>query len=78
MYPPISQSQRELLARLVSQQRVSVETLREAGVAEMSRPELARWLDENVLGNQADSKAHDVIDQLFEEVDAREPQPQFA
>jgi hypothetical protein len=67
--PPITQSQRELLARLVGQGRVTVDQLSEAGVPSMSRPELARWLDENVLGNQADAKAHDAIDELFDGAD---------
>jgi hypothetical protein len=65
--PPISQSQRELLARLVAQSRVTVEQLRAAKVAAMDRATLARWLDSEVLGNQVDAKAHDAIDALFEE-----------
>jgi hypothetical protein len=67
MYPPISEAQRALLGRLVAQQRVSVEQLRDAGVPQMNRAELARWLDENVLGNQAGSTALIAIDALFEE-----------
>lgn len=67
--PPISQSQRDLLARLVAQNRTSVEALREAGVGKMSRPELARFLD-GLFGNQADAAAYDAIDTLFESVKA--------
>lgn len=63
--PPISQSQRDLLARLVAQERTSVEALREAGVGQMSRPELARYLDD-LFGNTADPAAHDAVDALFE------------
>jgi len=38
----------------------------------MDRARLARWLDENVLGNQADSEAHDTIDALSKEVQAEQ------
>ena len=64
--PPISPSQRELLARLVAQGRVTIEQLRAAKVAEMDRATLARWLDSEVLGNQVDAKAADAIEALFE------------
>jgi hypothetical protein len=63
---PISRSQKDLLARLISQGRTTPEQLREAGVAAMSRSELARWLD-GLFGNTADAAAEDAVDAIFAE-----------
>ena len=64
--PPVTDSQRALLAKLVSQGRVTLDQLREAGVPSMSRPELAAWLDQHVLGTQADETSQREVDALFQ------------
>lgn len=50
--PPVTESQRALLARLVG--RVTIEQLEAVGVGRMSRPELAAWVEANVIGSPAD------------------------
>ena len=65
--PPVTEQQRALLARLVTQGRVTLHQLREAGVASMNRAELAAWLDQHVLGTQPDEATHGQVEALFEE-----------
>ena len=64
--PPVTESQRALLARLVGQGRVTIEKLEDAGVGRMSRPELAAWVEANVIGSPADEQTRRAVDQLFE------------
>ena len=64
--PPVTDSQRALLARLVGQGRVTIEQLAEAGVGRMSRPELAAWVETNVIGSPADEQTRRAVDQLFD------------
>ena len=64
--PPVTDSQRALLARLVGQGRVTIEQLAEAGVGRMSRPELAAWVEANVIGSPADEQTRRAVDRLFD------------
>ena len=64
--PPVTDSQRALLARLVGQGRVTIEQLADAGVGRMSRPELAAWVEANVIGSPADEHTSRAVDQLFD------------
>ena len=64
--PPVTESQRALLARLVGQGRITIEQLEGAGVGRMSRPELAAWIEENVIGSPADDQTRRAVDQLFD------------
>jgi hypothetical protein len=64
--PPVTESQRALLARLVGQGRVTVDQLADAGVGRMSRPELAAWVEENVIGSPVDEQTRRAVDQLFD------------
>ena len=64
--PPVTDSQRALLARLVGQGRVTIQQLTDAGVGRMSRPELASWVEANVIGSPADEQARRAVDQLFD------------
>ena len=64
--PPVTDSQRALLARLVGQGRVTIEQLAEAGVGRMSRPELAAWVEANIIGSPADEQTRRAVDQLFD------------
>ena len=64
--PPVSDGQRELLARLVRQGRVSLEQLQEAGVGQMDRRSLAAWIDANVLGTQVDVALLHQVEELFD------------
>jgi hypothetical protein len=63
--PRVTESQRALLARLVGQGRVTIEQLKNAGVGRMSRPELAAWVEANVIGSPADEQARRAVDELF-------------
>ena len=65
--PPVTESQRALLARLVGQGRVTIEELAHAGVGRMSRPELAAWVEANLIGSPADEQTRRAVDQLFEQ-----------
>lgn len=75
--PPVTESQRALLARLVGQGRITIEQLEAAGVGRMSRPELAAWVEENVFGSPADEQTRRAVDQLFDwhskDAGSREP-----
>ena len=75
--PRVTKSQRALLARLVGQGRVKIEQLAEAGVGRMSRPELAAWVEANVIGSPADEQTRRAVDQLFDwhskDASVREP-----
>jgi hypothetical protein len=64
--PPVTESQRALLARLVDQGRVTIEQLEAAGVGRMSRPELASWVEANIIGSPADKQTRRAVDQLFD------------
>lgn len=64
--PPVTDSQRALLARLVGQGRGTIEQLAEAGVGRMSRPELAAWVEANVIGSPANEDTRRAVDQLFD------------
>ena len=64
--PRVTDSQRALLARLVGQGRVTIEQLADAGVGRMSRPELAAWVDKNLIGSPADEQTRRAVDQLFD------------
>jgi hypothetical protein len=64
--PPVTESQRALLARLVGQGRVTIQQLEDAGVGRMSRPELAAWVEANVIGSPADEQTRRAVDQLFD------------
>ena len=64
--PPVTESQRALLARLVGQGRVTIEQLETAGVGRMSRPELAAWVEAKVIGSPADEQTRRAVDQLFD------------
>jgi hypothetical protein len=63
--PPVTESQRALLARLVGQGRVTIEQLAEAGVGRMSRAELAAWVEANVIGSPVDADTRGRVDELF-------------
>jgi hypothetical protein len=64
--PPVTESQRDLLARLVGQGRVTIQQLEDAGVGRMSRAELAAWVEANVIGSPADEQTRRDVDQLFD------------
>ena len=64
--PPVTDSQRALLARLVGQGRVTIEQLADAGVGRMSRAELAAWVEANVIGSPADEQTRRAVDELFD------------
>jgi hypothetical protein len=64
--PPVSDSQKQLIARLIAQGRVTMEQLREAEAFSMNRAELARWLDANVLGNQFEATLLTEIQEQFD------------
>jgi hypothetical protein len=62
--PPITERQRELVARLLQQGRVTLQQLLDAEAGRMSRTELAAFLD-SVLGSQPDESTRREVDELF-------------
>jgi hypothetical protein len=45
---------------------VTIEQLEAAGVGRMSRPELASWVEANIIGSPADKQTRRAVDQLFD------------
>lgn len=44
---------------------MTIQQLEAAGVGRMSRPELAAWVEANLIGSPADEQTRRAVDELF-------------
>jgi hypothetical protein len=63
--PPVTDDQKALLARLIEQGRISVQTLIDNDVASMSRGELSRFLDSQFGRPQPSAETRSMVEELF-------------